>query len=483
MFYEVTEKENITDLIRYSGGFTGDAYTKKIRLTRRTEGETQIFTLEENGYKDFTLRDKDVISVSSGLELFENRAEINGAVYRTGFYEIGNNIKTVKDLITAADGLRGDAFLNRALLTREKEDYTIETLPLDVASILNGSGKDIVLRKNDILYIPSVNELKEYGDFVIYGAVARAGSYKYAENTTLEDLIVQAGGLLESASTIRVDIARRVINPASTTQTRTLSETFSLGIKDGFVIEGDSGFILKPYDRIYIRNSPGYQVQRNVHVNGEVLFPGTYALNKKTERISDLVKRSGNITLDAYPQGAKLIRQRSQEEIFRSQVALKMAAMGGKDSIDVSSLDLSATYHIGIELDKAIRNPGSDYDLVLKDEDILTIPEYENTVKINGAVMYPNTVTYKKGEKLAYYVDQAGGYNDKAKKNKTFVIYMNGTVTKAKKGDRNIIQPGSEIIVPTKEESSKLTLPELISIGSSVTSAATIVALLINALK
>jgi protein involved in polysaccharide export with SLBB domain len=483
MFYEITEKENVADLIRYAGGFTGDAYTKKIRLTRRTEGENQIFTLEEDVYKDFKLKDKDIISVSSGLELFENRAEISGAVYRSGFYEIGNNIKTVKDLITAADGVRGDAFLNRALLTREKEDYTIETLPVDIGMILNGTGQDITLKKNDILYIPSVNELKEYGDFIIYGAIARPGNYKYAENTTLEDLIVQAGGLLESASTVRVDIARRVIEPTSMEQTRILSETFSMGIKDGFVVEGDAGFILKPYDQIYVRNSPGYQVQRNVHINGEVLFPGAYALNKKTERISDLVKRSGNMTLDAYLKGAKLIRQRSPEEAFRSQVALQMAAMGGKDSIAINSLNLNSTYHVGIELDKALQNPGSDYDLVLREGDIVTIPEYENTVKVNGAVMYPNTITYKKGEKLAYYINQAGGYSDKAKKSKTFVIHMNGTVAKVKSGNKNAIQPGSEIIVPTKEPSTKLSLPELLSVGSTVTSMVTIIALLINALK
>ncbi|MDR2087463.1 MAG: SLBB domain-containing protein, partial [Dysgonamonadaceae bacterium] len=482
MFYEMTEKENVADLIKYAGGFTGDAYTKKIRLTRRTEGENQIFTLKEDIYQDFALRDKDIVSVSSGLELFENRAEINGAVYRSGYYEIGNNIKTIKDLILAADGVRGDAFLNRALLTREKDDYTIETLPVDVGSILSGSGQDITLRKNDILYIPSISDLKEYGDFVIHGAIARPGNYKYADNTTLEDLIVKAGGLLESASTIRVDIARRMIDPTSTTETRTLSETFSMGIKDGFVVEGDSGFVLKPYDQVYVRNSPGYQAQRNVHVNGEILFPGAYALNKKTERISDIVKRAGNITLDAYPKGARLTRVRTDSERFRSEVALRMASMGGKDSIAVNSLNLRSIYDVGIELDKALQNPGSDYDLVLRAGDVLTVPEYENTVKVNGAVMYPNTVTYKKGEKLAYYIDQAGGYSDKAKKNKTFVIYMNGTVSKVKSRNKSAIQPGCEIIVPTKEESTKLTVPEMITVGSTATSALTVVALLINAL-
>jgi protein involved in polysaccharide export with SLBB domain len=482
MFYEMTDKESVADLIKYCGGFTGDAYTKKIRLTRSTEGENQIFTLADDTYHNFKLRDKDIVSVSSGLELFENRAEINGAVYRSGYYEIGKDIKTVKDLIVAADGLRGDAFVNRALLTREKEDYTIEMLPVDVRSILDGIKPDIELKKNDILYIPTVADLKEYGDFVIHGAVARPGAYKYADNTTLEDLLVKAGGLLESASTVRVDIARRMIDPTSTTESRVLSESFSLAVKDGFVLAGDSGFVLKPYDHVYVRNSPGYQVQRNVYVSGEVLFPGAYALNKKTERISDLIKRSGSITLDAYPKGARLTRLRTDEERFRSQIALQMARQERKDSIDINALMLAPIYNVGIELDKALQYPGSDYDLVLREGDVLTVPEYENTVKVNGAVMYPNIVTFKKGERISYYIEQAGGYHDKAKQKKAFIIYMNGTVSKVKKWNRNIIQPGCEIIVPTKEESTKLSVPQMITIGSTATSALTVVALLINAL-
>lgn len=483
MFYEMLPSETIETLITFSGGFKGDAYKKNIQLYRKTGNENKIFTLSDNEMKNFHLYDQDSISVGTGLNLYENRVEITGAVFREGYYEIGNNITTVKQLIQASDGLRGDAFLNRAVLTREKEDLTTEMLSIDVRNLLYGNGEDVVLRKNDVLYIPSINELQEIGDLVIHGEVTRPGSYKFADNTTLEDIILQAGGLLESASSVKVDVARRIIDPHAMTQNRVLSENFSFAIKDGLVVDGEKGFVLAPYDQVYVRRSPGYHEQRNIYVLGEVLFPGAYALNKKTERISDVVKRAGNITTDAYPKGARLVREQSSEEQFRSESLLKLASQSTKDSISVKSLDLDKSYNVGIELNLALENPGSDYDLVLREGDRIIIPEYENTVKINGAVMYPNTVVYKSGEKLAYYINQAGGYSDNAKKNKSFVIYMNGTVSKANKGDKNAIQPGSEIVVPTKDQSRRLSLAEIITMGTSVTSMASVVALLINSLN
>lgn len=483
MYYEMTGKESLATLISYAGGFTGDAYTKKLRIVRGTGTDKKIFTVDENEFASFILKDKDVVTIATGLDLFDNRVEIKGAVYRSGYYEIGKKINTIKDLITAADGIRGDAFLNRAVLTREKEDLTTEIISVDLRKLLYENGQDIVLRKNDILYIPALSDLKEFGDFVVHGEVARPGNYQYADNTTLEDLIVQAGGLLESASIVRVDVARRIIDPNSMTVNRSLSDNYSFGIKDGLVIDGEQGFVLKPYDQVYVRRSPGYHEQQNVAIAGELLFPGTYALNKKTERISDLVKRAGNLTPDAFARGARLVRQRSDEEQFRSQAALKVANQGGKDSISVKTLDLASTYNVGIELDKALANPGSDYDLVLRTGDRLIVPEYDNTVKINGAVMYPNTVVYKKGEKLSYYINQAGGYTDNAKKSRSFVIYMNGTVSKIKGSDRNAIQPGSEIIIPSKEQARRMSMAEILSLGSSVTSMASLIGVLINTMK
>lgn len=484
MAYEVQAKETLSDLLDYSGGFSGNAYSKNIKVERSTGGESQIFTVSEDKFNTFSLKDKDLVVVSQGLDnLYENRVEIKGAIFRPGFYEIGKAINTVKDLISVADGLKGDAFLNRAVLTREKEDLSTELISIDIRNLLYGNGDDVVLRKNDVLYIPSINELIEYGDFVIHGEVAVPGEYKYADNTTLEDLIIQAGGLLESASIVRVDIARRIIDNRSTNVSKTLSETFTFEIKDGLVIDGKDGFVLKPYDQVYVRRSPGYREQKNVYLEGEVLFPGAYALNKKTERITDVINRAGSLTPDAYLRGARLVRKMSEEEQFRANLVLKVASKDNKDSISTKSLDLEKTYNVGIELDKAIRYPGSDYDIVLREGDVLIIPEYDNTVKINGAVMYPNTVVYKKGEKISYYINQAGGYSDTAKKKKSFVIYMNGTVSKIKASDRLAIQPGCEIVVPTKDQSRRLSLPEIISLGTSITSMASLIGVLINTMK
>ncbi|MDR1055972.1 MAG: SLBB domain-containing protein [Prevotellaceae bacterium] len=483
MYYEMKENETLDDLINYAGGFEGDAYRDKLRVTRTTGAENLVFTVQNEEFSTFKLQDKDVVTVSSGIDLFENRVEILGAVYRTGYYEIGKDIHTVKELITVADGLRGDAFLNRAVLTREKEDFTTETMSVDMTGIMDGKIPDIVLHKNDILYIPSIHDLKEYGSFVIAGAVARPGAYKYSENTTLEDLIVQAGGLLESASVVRVDIARRIINPKSVAETDILSKSFTLGIKDGFIVEGEKEFLLEPYDHVYIRRSPEYFAQQNVHISGEVLFPGSYALSKKTERLSDLINRAGGITQYAYMAGARLVRERSAEELYRSRVALRMASQADKDSIAVNTLDLDRYYGIGIDLYQALLYPGSDYDLVLREGDRILVPEYENTVKINGAVMYPNTISYKPEQKLSYYINQAGGYMTNAKKRNAYVIYMNGMVSKISKYDKKAIQPGSEIIIPSKQERQRLSTQEILSIGTSVISIASLVGILINALK
>ncbi|MDR1810723.1 MAG: SLBB domain-containing protein [Prevotella sp.] len=478
--YEMKQGETVSDLLKYAGGFSGDAYTDNIRLTRPTGNQNKMFTLDSSNYSSFELRDGDLLVVASGLELFDNRVEVKGAVFRGGFFEIGDEIKTMTQLLEKAGGLRGDAFLNRAVLLREKNDLTSETLAIDLKGLINGTTPDIPLRKNDVLYIPSLSDLTESKVLTIYGEVLRPGEYSYADNTTLEDLIIRAGGLLESASLVKVDVARRVSAPHSTTGSKILSETYSFGLKDGLVVDGEPGFVLEAYDHIYVRKSPGYHSQQNIEVQGEVTFPGKYALNKKTERISDLVKRAGNLTDDAYPQGARFIRRRNDEERFRSEMAVKMSKqVGQKDSIAVESLNLSEHYDIGIELDKAIAHPGSDYDLILREGDKLIIPECDNTVKINGAVMRPNTVLFKEKEKISYYINQAGGFTDRAKKKNMYVIYMNGMVSKVKSGDKNAVQPGCEIVVPVKEPEKEWSTAEILSVGSSITNMSTAIAALI----
>ncbi|GAB6011226.1 SLBB domain-containing protein [Viscerimonas tarda] len=481
MKYEMRTDETVLDLINYAGGFVGDAYKDNVRLTRLSGNQKKIYTLNQENFSSFDIADGDLLVVSPGLDLFENRVEIKGAVFRGGFYEIGADVKTVKDLIEKSGGLRGDAFLNRGVIIREKDDLTSETVAVDVRKLLSGEIPDIPLRKNDTFYIPSMTDITEDKIFTIYGEIPRPGSYAYADNTTLEDLIIQAGGLLESASMVKVDIARRVSDPRSLSDDRVLSETYTFGLKDGLVVDGTSGFALEPYDHIYVRRSPNYHTQQNIVLQGEVTFPGTYALNKKTERISDVIKRAGSLTTDAYSKGARLVRKRTEEELFKSQTALKMSMQGSlKDSISVKTLNLDEFYDVGIELDKALSNPNSDYDLVLREGDRIIIPEYESTVKINGAVMHPNTVLFQNKKKVSYYINQAGGYADNAKKNKMYVIYTNGTVTKAKGGDKNVIQPGCEIVVPSKEVGKKTSMAEIVTVGSTVvTSVASVMTMLI----
>lgn len=484
MFYEMKPTETVATILNYAGGFTGDAYKKAVRIIRKSGREHQVYNVDEMDYSVFRLDDGDFISVDAVLKRFENRVEIRGAVYRSGLYELSGTVNTVKQLIKKAEGLRGDAFLNRALLDRENEDLSHEVIAVDLGGLLKGTVADIPLQKNDILYIPSIHDLKEEETISIHGEVASPGTFLFSKNMTIEDLLVQSGGLLEAAATTKVDITRRIKDPKSTSFSSVLGKTYSFDIKDGLVVGGEGDFHLEPFDEVYVRKSPAYRKQQNVVVAGEVLFGGNYALVKKNERLSDLISKAGGITLDAYVKGARLIRKMTEEEQRRQADAVRMARMGeGKDSISVEKLNISDTYTVGINLEKAISNPGSDFDLVLREGDVLFIPEYINTVKISGAVMYPNTVLYKRGESLRYYINQAGGYGNLAKKKKAYVVYMNGTVSRLKSRDKKAIEPGCEIIVPSKEEKKRMSTAEILGMGSTTASIAAMIATMVNLFK
>lgn len=377
-------------------------------------------------YSVFRVEDGDVLTVDSVLDRFENRVEVRGAVYREGLYQLSGEVNTVKQLIKKAEGVRGDAFLNRAVISREYDDLTREMIAIDLKGLLNGVVADIPLQKNDILFIPSVQDLREETTVAIHGEVADPGTYLYADKMTVEDLILQAGGLLEAAATTRVEVSRRVKDPKSTVFSGTIGQNFSFDLKDGLLVgEGSGSFHLEPFDEVYIRKSPAYHRQQTVTVAGEVLFSGNYALSKKNERLSDLITKAGGISSDAYAKGARLLRKMSEEELRRKEDVLRMAQMtSGGDSISVKKLDLSDTYSVGINLEKALQNPGSDYDMVLREGDMLYVPEYVSTVKISGAVMYPNTVLYKAGEGWKYYVNQAGGFGNDARKRRSYVVHM-----------------------------------------------------------
>ncbi|MBR4846509.1 MAG: SLBB domain-containing protein [Bacteroidaceae bacterium] len=482
MYYEMKPDETLGTVLDFAGGFTGDAYTKNVRLVRKSGREYQIYNVDELDFKTFSLMDGDSLNIDSVLPRFANMVEIKGAVYRPGMYQIGERINTVRQLIDAADGTMGDAFVNRAVLHRKREDLSLEIISVNVKGIMAGTVEDISLRNEDVLMIPSIYDIQEDRVVSVHGEVAFPGTYVYAANMTLEDLILQAGGLKEAASTARVDVARRIKNSGATKSNNETAQTFNFSLKDGFVIDGEIGFTLEPFDEIYVRRSPGYYEQQNVKIEGEILFPGTYALTKKNFRLSELIAASGGLTDEAYIKGARLERQMTTEEQVRMKAALRMSQLGS-DSIDVEKLDLGTTYNVGIELDKALANPGSEIDVVLREGDRIVVPQYLNTVKINGEVMYPNTVSYLKGKKVKHYIEQSGGYSSNAKKSQAYIVYMNGTIARAKRGGKDIVQPGCEIIVPAKPDRRGLTLPEIMSIGTSTASLATMIATIANLIK
>lgn len=480
MFYEMKNGETVKTLIEYAGNFTGDAYTKNLRLTRQNGKEYQVFTVDDIDYSVFKLMDGDVLNISAMLDRFENRIEIKGAVYRPGIYQFSGQLNTVKQLVEKAEGIMGDAFLGRAVLHREREDLTKEVIQVDLKSILNGTKPDIALQRNDELYIPSIHDLQDIGSISVFGEVARPGSFPFAENTTLEDIIIQAGGLKESASVVRVDVSRRIKDPKGTQTSAKIGEMFTFSLKEGFVIDGEPGFKLKPYDQIFVRRSPSYHTQINVSVSGEILYDGVYALTQKSERVSDLVMKAGGVTPYAYVKGAKISRRINAEERRRMQTVLDMARNADeKDSINVKKLELGDYYYVGIDLEKALKYPGSDVDIVLREGDALIIPEYNNTVRISGEVMYPNTVSYVEGKTLSYYIEQAGSYGEMAKKKRAYIVYMNGQVKKAKKHKSDIIEPGCEIIVPTKQKN-EFKLQNILSIATTSASLATMIASIAN---
>lgn len=496
MWYEMKKNESVGSLLKYAGGFTGDAYTKSVRVVRKTGKEYSVYNVDEFDMSSFQVSDEDSVSVDSILDRYSNMVEIKGAVFRPGMYQVGGEINSVRSLLEHADGLREEAFTARAVMHRMKKDRTLEVVPVDVEGILDGKVADVPLQPNDVLFIPTKQEMMEEQTITIHGEVNYPGIYKYASNETLEDFVLQAGGLKNSASTVKVDVARRVMNPKALTNDSISAYTYSFALKDGFVIDGTPGFHLMPFDEVYVRKSPGFSKQQNVVVDGEVMFSGTYTLQRKNTRLSDVIKAAGGINDRGYAAGATLVRKINESERKRLEAARKMAleqyeqvaaeeaAKTGK-SVDITNSErikkfqIEDTYSVGIELDKAIANPGSDVDIVLREGDRIVVPQYTGTVKINGEVMYPNTVGFVKGKKASYYIDQAGGFNNKAKRDQTYIIYLNGMVARVSHNAKPM--PGCEIVVPTKA-TTKMSIAETMTIGTSVASIATMIATLANIL-
>ena len=483
MRFEMKKDEPLSTLIKYAGGFDADAFTRSLRVVRQNGQEYEVNTVKDIDYSVYQMRNGDVVTAEAILNRFTNKLEIRGAVYRPGIYQLSGKLNTVRELVNEAQGLTGDAFLNRAVLYRQREDLTTEVLSVDIKPIMDGTAPNIALLKNDILYIPSIHDLEDRGNVRVHGEIAKPNSYPYADNMTLEDLIIQAGGLREAASTVRVDVSRRIKNPRSIVDNDTIGQMFSFALKDGFVIDGQPGFVLQPYDEVYVRRSPGYQAQQNVSIEGEILFDGTYALTSREERLSDLINKAGGATNYAYLRGAKLTRIANASEKKRmADVIRLMRRQLGEAMIDSLGIEVENTFTVGIDLEKALKNPKSNADLVLREGDIISIPKNTNTVSIDGAVMVPNTVSYLAGQDIDYYINQSGGYSDNAKKSKKFIVYMNGQVTKVKGNGKKQIEPGCEIIVPSKSKK-RTNMGEILGYATSFSSLGMMIASVANLIK
>lgn len=480
MWYEMKENESLGTLLNYAGGFSGDAYEDNVTVVRKKGGTIRVFSVGEFDRDAFLLCDADSVNIDSTLHRYTNTVEIRGAVMRPGFYEISTDMATIRQLLEKAGGISEDAISTRGIIHRRKENRQLEVLSFNTNALLSHENPDVTLKNEDIVYIPSHKEQDEERVLVISGEVIYPGTYEYAENTTIEDLILQAGGMTDRASVTKIDVMRRHRDNYALTAPETVGEFFTFSLKDGFIVDGNEGFVLQPFDEVCVRQSPGNNEQQHVTVLGEATFVGTYCLTKKNSRLSDIVKQCGGVTAQAYLKGARLQRQMTEEDKTMQRALLKIAATG--DSIDVNKLEIGDTKYIGINLDKAIENPGDDrYDIILQDGDILSIPQYNNTVTVNGEVMYPNTVAYIPNAPLSYYINQAGGFNLRAKESRVFAINMNGTVTRVK--SRKDIQPGCNIVVPSKGKRQRMTTAQILSLSMSFASLGAVIASAISSMK
>ena len=479
MYYEMRANESVSTLLKYAGGFSGDAYRKSVRLVRKTGERFGVFNIDEFEQASFKVADGDAVQVDAMLDRFENMVEISGAVFRPGQYRLGEQVTTVRSLIEQADGLTEDAFTAHAVLHRFRADRSLEVIPVDVAGIMGGTVADIPLANEDVLFIPTQSELISNRYVQINGEVLSPGQYQWAANMTIEDLVMKAGGLTDAASVAKVTVSRRVMDPKATKATSELAKSYSFELKDGFVIDGTPGFVLEPYDIVQVFRSPGFHTPRSITVEGEVHFAGNYTLEKKNQRLSDLVKMAGGVTEDAYVEGARLERRMNETERARLRMAMQTVKLSrdNEDSVSVEKVQQTDIYGVGIHLEEALKNPGGDADIVLREGDRLIIPEYEGTVKISGDVMYPNTVAYTEGKDYKWYVRHAGGFGERAKKRKSYVIYPNGTMAQVNHGAK--ITPGCEIIVPSKPKREAMTTAQWMGVGSTAASIATMIATII----
>ena len=483
MAYEMKANESLATLLKYSGGFAGDAYKKQVRVLRKSEDLKSVYNVEEFDMSSFKMTDGDSVIVDSVYNRYKNMVEIKGAVWRPGMYQLGDKVSSVRSLIETASGLTEEAMTSRAVMRRMKPNRTQEVISLNIDGILNGTEADVPLKNEDVIFIPTLAAHQNLRTLTIDGEVIFPGTYEYADNMTIEDFILLAGGLTDAASTLKVDVSRRIYDPNASEAGMEIAKTFSFPLKDNFNVDGDRSFVLEPYDIVQIRKSPVYQNPVRVSIEGEVAFQGTYTMETKNQRLSDVIKAAGGAIPGSDVRGARLVRKMTDDEKARMQAVLRMARQSadGKDSIAIDKIAQSDTYTVGIHLDEALANPGSTQDIELMDCDRLIVPRFNHTVRISGDVNAPNTVAFNEGQNYKYYVKQAGGFGNRAKKGHTYIVYQNGTMAIAKKGGK--IEPGCEIVVPSKAPRDDNAITRWLGIGTSAASLATMFATIANLVK
>ena len=453
MFYEMRKNESVATLLKYAGGFTGDAHKTSVNLVRQTGERYQVYTIGEFEMATFKLEDNDAVTVDGMINRFENMVEIKGAIFRPGQFQLGGSVTSVRGLIEAAGGLTEDAFTEHAVLHRLKADRSLEILPVDVQGIMDGTVADIPLKNEDVLFIMTQEDLRQERTLTISGQVMSPGTYEYADNVTIEDLIVMAGGLRDQASWMRVEVSRVLRDKYATKKTNQYAQKFHFDLKNGLFIDQDRKFLLEPYDHVTIYSSPVFNQSKMVTINGEVNWEGTVAMENRNTHLSDIIDMAGGITEQAYLKGATLMRRMNEEERARMQATMKAVQnlLHEKgDSITYEKLDLDNNYPVYIDLEQAMKKPGCDADILMREGDQIFIPEYNPIVRVSGEVMFPNSMFYESGKNYKYYVGQAGGFGDRAKKSKAFIVYQNGKASLVKDGAKP--EPGCEIVIPSKKK-------------------------------
>ncbi len=476
--YELRQNETIDDLITYAGDFTDNAYTARIKVISNTPTEKQIADVDKSNYNRFMLSNGDSVSVGKILDRFENRVTIEGAVFRPGEYQV-NDTTTLYSLIQRADGLMGDAFLSRGLIYRTRDDFTIEAIPFDVRDLIrNPEENDIPLVKDDLVRISSIFDMREDFTINISGPVQNPDQYEFVYGMNLEDLIFESGGFLQSADPYRIEVARRIRNINEPSVTSTIAEIFTFRVDENLELEEeDAKFELQPFDQVYVRSLPNYEEQQEVSIVGEIKYPGKYTISSRDERISDLIRRAGGLTPEAYTQGATLFRQREFTQQQGQRILANVEGMTQEEQEEqLRQQQRNSTAQVGIDLPQVMQNPGSLQDLFIEEGDSLFIPKELQTVTVQGGVFYPTTIRYRDERNFNDYITAAGGYTDLAKKRRAYVIYPNGDVDRVKSflffKNRPDVEPGATIIIPEDPDPIRLTPQERIGIMSTITSTA-----------